>query len=153
MMGPHDIGAYIASAIALTPASLVAGAGDDGEEVNGPTIDRLALGSIYLSCKVVITYSAVLAADETLTITANVQDDTADDFSDAPADLSPAYPETVVGTGDDTISGMITLDIPLDMARQYIRLQCTADLSAADTDTAVVSAVFVFGGGQIYPAT
>jgi hypothetical protein len=151
-MVPQDIGAYISSELALIPATITAGAGNDGVEVNGPACNLLGLATHPQSVQLIIGYRAVLASSETLTITANLQDDTASAFNGTPADLSPAYAATVVETGAGTIYNTEHLDVPLTMARQYIRAQVTAYLSASGTDTVAICGIFVFGGVDTYPA-
>jgi hypothetical protein len=151
----HDIGTWLSAETALIPTVITAGAGNDGVEVNGPVFDRLSTGrGLGKSCKLVIFGVATLAAAATLTITANLQDDTALAFNAAPADLETVYPVTIVRTGAVTNGTFrAELDIDIQGAKRYIRAQITANLSAASVDTCAIAAVFVLGGQQNYPAT
>lgn len=146
----HDIGAYLHSEYAMDSTSATAAGSGDNTEVNGAGVDR----SDYLSAKLVIQWEATLAEGETLSLTANAQDDTVAAFSGTPADFGDALAKTVVatgGTGGSTEKGTTELDFDLAGARQFIRSQVTPDLSASATDTAKVSAVWVFGGKNELP--
>ncbi len=150
----RDIGAFVTGALGLTPAVITAGAGDDGVEVDGPAVDRLALGRHYLSAKLIVAFEAVLAEGETLSIAANAQDDSQSDFAGTPADYGDAFANAVVatgGTGGSTERGTVELPIDLSSARQFIRVQATADLSAVGTDTVAIAAIWVFGGADELP--
>lgn len=155
----HDIGAQLKAALALVPAVITAGAGNDGVEVNGPAIDRFqsAFGnSRFLSGKLVIAWSAVLAQAATLTLAANLQDDTVTGFNGTPADFGPALASAVVATGPTgggTVQGVSVIDVDLAGARQFLRAQITANLSAANTDTVAIAAVLVLGGADQLPAS
>ncbi len=149
----RDIGAFIKGELALTPAVITAGAGDDGVEVDGPGIDRLG-GRHYLSAKLIIAWDAVLASDETLSITANLQDDTELAFGGTPADYGDAFPLTVVADEavvGGTPSGTTELRFDHSGPRGFVRAQVTATLSAATTDTVAIAAVLVLGGADEQP--
>lgn len=140
------------SAFASTGTALAGGAGDN-TEVDGVYVNRKDDKSgIAMSAKLVIAYRATLAAGATLSLTVNIQDDA--DGAGAGVDYGPAYPKTVVatgGAGGTTESGTIELDFDLAAAEQYVRSQITPDLSAGATDTATVTAVWVFFGAQKGP--
>lgn len=123
----------------------------DGSEISGAYVDRDG----YLSAKLVLAYEAALTEDATLTIAANLQDATStgdagiDDYGDA-------YSATIVATGDtggSTERGVVELDFDLSGANQYIRPQYTATLSATQTDTVLIGAVLILGGGETLPST
>jgi len=114
----------------------------DGSEIDGGYVDRLD----HLSAKLVIAYEAVLTEAETLTIAANVQDDA--DGAGAGVDYGDAFASAVVatgGSGGSTERGVVEIDLNLSAAKQYLRAQYTATLSASSADTVILSAVFVFG--------
>ena len=117
----HDIGAQLKAALALIPAVITAGAGNDGVEVNGPSIDRFQFGNTrFLSGKLVIAWSAVLAQAATLTLAANLQDDTVTGFTGTPADYGSALASAVVATGPTgggTVQGVSVIDVDLAGAR------------------------------------
>ena len=152
MMIAQDIGAMIHGELARIPETITAGAGNDGVEVNGPAIDLLAVSNQgkrkFHSAKVMIPFSATLGAAETLTVAFNLQTASDSGFTTDVADLAPAFASAVVqdGGAGGTFNGVVELSIPLEQANQYVRLQSTADLSAANTDTVDVAAVLVMGG-------
>lgn len=140
------------SAFASIQTAVAAGAGDNTEADGAYANRKDDKSGIAMSAKLVISYRATLAQAATLSITANIQDDA--DGAGAGVDYGPAYPKTVVatgGTGGTTESGTIELDFDLAAAEQYVRSQITPDLSAGATDTATVSAVWVFFGAQKGP--
>jgi hypothetical protein len=149
----ENIGALITGKFARIPAVITAGAGNDGVEVNGPALDLLALTKKYHSCKVMIVWEAAIGASESLSIAANIQTSSVSNFGSDTADLSPAFPSAIVqaGGGGGTFQGVTEFSVPLVGAKQYIRLQLTADLSRANTDTVAIAAVFVMGGADQNP--
>ena len=54
-------------------------------------------------------------------------------------------------TGGGTVTGTFEVDLNISAAGQYVRAKFTPDLSAADTDTAALSGVLVFGGTDRVP--
>lgn len=151
----HDIGSQLKAALALVPAVITAGAGNDGVEVNGPSINLLGFGNTrFKSGKLLIAGRAALAENETLTLAANLQDDTVTGFSGTPADYGPALASGVVATGPSgggTVDFVAAIDVDLAGARQFVRAQVTANLSRANTDTVAISAVLVVGGADQLP--
>lgn len=154
----HDFGEYVAARRALANQAITAGAGNDGQVVNGISVNRLLksgpgkMEQLYLSGALVIFGTCALGTAETLTISANIQDDTATGFDGTPA---------VIKTFDDVVlseangeEGEFAIVLPFSIAeaRQYIRARIEADLSASGTDTVALSAVFIFGGGRKTPS-
>lgn len=138
----RDIGSLITAA-ACQAASATAGGAGDATEVDGQWIDR----KDHLSCKLVIVFDATLAQDETLSVAANLQDAN-DDQGTGVGDFGDAVANAVVatgGAGGSTELGVVTADFDLSAAKQYVRAQFTPDLSAANTDTAIVAAALIFG--------
>lgn len=148
MNSPHDIGAHLASQAGGAGTAVAAGSGD-ATEVDGPWVDRTG----FISCKLVITYKAVLADAESISFAANLQDATADDGTGA-ADFGDALANAIFATssGGTTEEGVAELDIDLVLANQYIRAQVTPDLSASGTDTLTWAAAIVMGGAIVEPA-
>lgn len=132
-----------------------AGGTGDTTEADGAYADRFDDDSgMAMSAKLIIGYTATLAAAATLTIAANIQDDA--DGEGAGVDFGEALAATVVATGPGgggTVRGTIELDFDLSSAERYVRTQITPNLSAANTDTAVVWAVWVFFGAKNAPMT
>lgn len=146
-------GAYARSAPSGA-GSLTAGGGGDNTAINGPYFDRKSADySRPLSCKVVISFRAVLAAGATLSIAAKLQD-AVDAAGTGAADYGDALASAIVatgGVGGSTEEGTIELDFELEGAREFIRSVVTPDLSAANTDTAIVSACLVLFGADRVP--
>lgn len=132
-------------------SSATAGGTGDTTEVNGAYVDRQGFSSL----KVLIPYSAVLAATKTLSIAANLQDATSSAGAGV-ADFGSAMASAIVATGPTgggTVAGVVELDFDVSGADQYVRVQYTPDLSATGTDTANLAAVYVLGGAQVQPVT
>lgn len=155
-MVPTDIGAFLMAAVALIPATITAGAGNDGVEVDGPTIDRNGFNHLAQGGKLIIAWDTTLAAAATLSLAANMQDspnnstwtDVLDNYAGG------ALANAVVATGPGgggTLRGVSVIDFALDQLDRYLRAQVTANLSAANTDTVRIAAVLVMGGGEVYP--
>lgn len=146
----QDVGACLAARHAAA-VSITAGGGSDNSEVDGAYVDARDFGSV----KVVIHYTATLAAGETLSIAANLQED-ADGTGSGTDVTGSAYPSTVVatgGTGGSTETGVVEMDFDVSKLQRYLRVQFTPDLSASNTDTAIVSAVYILGGAEENPVT
>lgn len=154
----RDIGAWIKSFLALIPAVITAGAGNDGVEVSGEYIDLQSAageGLIAHGGVIFVAWSAALADTKTLTLAFNLQDAT-DASGTGVADYGDAYAAAVVATGTTggtTSRGVVELRIPeLNGCRGFVRAQVTATLSATGTDTVALSAQLVVGGGADLPA-
>jgi len=149
MLG-RDIGEEILVKSASVVTAVTAGGSGDATEVDGTSIQRSALGSMYESVKVVVHGVTTLQAAETLSVAANLQD-SADGSSWA--DFGTAVASAVVATGVTTAAGFeSTYDFDIRAARDYVRVQFTPSISTADTDTASIGAVMVLGGATEYPA-
>lgn len=155
----RDAGAYMTGKFALVPATITAGAGNDGVEVDGSAIDRLFDYDPPLSGTLLIPWRATLAGSSvTLTMAANLQH--------APSSTGPwtdvTSPGTttvdalseVVATGTSAGSvfeGVSELQCDLSQAAQYVRAQVTATLSSTATDTVALAAVLALAGFQNLP--
>jgi hypothetical protein len=152
-----DIGAYLKGALALIPAVITAGAGNDGVQVAGPAVDLWQWGnSRPRSAVLLLNWSAVLAQAKTLSLAADIQDDTVSAFNGTPALYGPALTNGVVATGPTgggTMQGVTAVKLPLIGARRYLRTRVTADLNAANTDTVALSGILVVGGFDQLPAS
>ncbi len=141
-----DIGALIKSVHAVDYTALTAGAGGDGAEVTGTEIDRDAQ-KLPQSCVLAIHFEAVLAQDATLSLTVDFEHDTVSGFGST-ADFKNVAAAVVAtgGPGGSTEKGVYEVDVPLDLAKQFIRAMVTPDLSAASIDTATITGIFVLDG-------
>jgi len=141
----RDIGAWLKCYTAMLPAVITAGAGNDGVEVDGTWFP---VGSDHTSAMLIISWVAALADTETLSLTANIQDATAQAGTGA-ADFGEELAITVVATSDGgtTEYGTTVLQLPeFNGNRGFVRAQITATLSATGTDTVSLGAVLVCGG-------
>lgn len=151
-----NIGAYIKVMRASANTSATAGGAGDNTAITGVIIDRVAL-NLPLSAVFAIPFTTTLAAAATLTFKSAViqhGDDPA--LADAAtfATLEDAT-GTVIATGPGgggTVTGCKEYDVDLQGAKQYVRINFTPDLSAANTDTAAVAGVAAFGGADLLPA-
>lgn len=146
--------------VALLPAIITAGAGNDGVEVNGPIMDRLTANGPHMSGKLVFSGVTTLAASETLSVLANLQhgdnsalSDAADYLYTADGDNDGLLAATVVKTGALTAARWtVSFDVDLTMAKRYLRAQVTLTLSAGATDTVNGSGLLLVGGGHVLPS-
>ena len=149
----RDVGEEILAQNAALVTTVTAGGAGDATEIDGISIDRQSLGSLYESCKLSIVGAGNVTSGLTLTVTANMQD--SDDGSTW-ADYGTAYAATVVLTGasggSTQSSFQVFLDNDLRPAKRYIRCQVTPDMSDTDDDTALIAAVLVLGGASTNPA-
>ena len=158
-MKARNVGAYINGLFGGIASVTAAGTGDATEVDSG---FQSVKG--YQTVAVVISYKAVLAQDETLSIAANVQD-ASDASGTGAADWGASLANAVVatgGTGGSTEYGSVVLDIDLlggtqagadgTCADEFLQCQWTPDLSASGTDTAEISAVMVVAGADEDPA-
>jgi len=145
-----DAGAWFKALFAKAETDVTAGGSGDNSEVTCAWIDRKG----FQSLEALIAYTATLAGDATLSFKANLQHSDEANGSN-PEDFGAAYPVTVQATGDSggsTETGVLQLGFDLTMAKRYVCLQFTPDLSAANTDTAKVTPVYVLGGSVAAPA-
>jgi len=145
-----DAGAWFKALFAKAETAVTAGGTGDNTEVTCAWIDRKG----FQSLEALIAYTATLAGDATLSIKANLQHSDDPNGSNA-EDYGTAYPVTVQATGDSggsTETGVVQLGFDLTMAKRYVSLQFTPDLSRANTDTAKVVPTYVLGGGIDAPA-
>lgn len=143
----HNIGALF-TARAAGGGRLVAGGAGDNTAVVGSYVARPQMA---LSAKLVITARAVLAAAATLTVD-DVLIETASSSGGAGnatfrAINNTASTLTLTGPGGGgTVLSVLEIDVDLGDALEYVRATYTPDLSAANTDTAEVTATWNFGG-------
>lgn len=147
-----DIGFYVSTRFG-GKAEATAGGTGDATEKDGATITLASVG-YPKSGKCVLAYETVLAAAATLTLAYNLQYYNGTSWADVtdPA----AVTATVVATGGgggSTESGVVEIDVDftkIQDATAY-RVQYTPNLSAANTDTADIAAVWVLGGFDELP--
>lgn len=158
----RNIGAEVETEFAMPNTDVTAAGSGDNVEVDGSWVDRERRLSGVLS----IQWKAVLAEDETLSLTANLQD-AVDSAGVGVADYVPNIGEDDVdsngaagfdkvivatgGSGGSTEEGTTEVSVSLGAARQFIRSQVTPDLSAGATDTAEIQAQFVLAGSDQKP--
>lgn len=131
--------------------SITAGGAGDNSEQTGPSIDRLitTTGGQYNSARLDILYTTTLGASETLKLTAKIQDSADNSTWNTAVVLQAA---TTVKTGAVTgEKGVASYQVDFAARARYVRILWTADLSAANTDTAILSAQLTMGGSSILP--
>ncbi len=149
----RDVASLLTAKIASVFDSATAGGTGDATAVNGTTIDRFAGGGVPLNAELLLVWKAVLAAAATLSLGAVKVQDSAD--GSTWADYQTFTDPGVVATGPaggGTVYGVTKLGVNLGSARRYIRFNFTPDLSAANTDTAIVVAVMNLAGFDRLPA-
>lgn len=150
-----DFGAYMKPVRAGAEVDVTAAGSGDATEVDGAWIDTKG----YESLEFILSYTATLQADETMTFAANVQDADTIGGSGA-ADVATthlsAMAATTVATGDSggsTETGVHSIGIDLTMCKRFVRVQWTPNLSASGTDTAKIGSLYVLGGAKYPDAT
>ena len=144
----RDIGSLIKVDRAAANVAVTAGGAGDATLVTGIIIDRAAIGWPE-SAVLAIPFTATLGASATLSLAYTVQEGNQSNLSDA-ATLASAT-AAVVATGAGTVTGTFEVNLSLRGAGRYVRANWTPDLSAANTDTAALSAVLVTGGANRVP--
>lgn len=148
----RSVGDLITVRRAAANTAVTAGGGGDNTEVAGVIIDRAAIG-FPKSCVVAIPFTATLAATQTLTIAWDIDEGNASNLSDAEVLTSQTAQLVATGpAGGGTVTGTFEANVSLAGAGRYVRLNFTPNLSAANTDTAALSAVIAFGGADRLPA-
>lgn len=120
-------------------------------EQNGLWVSRLGDNGIALSAKLIVNYTATLAAGETLSLAGNFQD-ALDGSGTGVADYGSVVAATVIATGDSggsTEVGTAEIDVDLSGAREFVRSQVTVSSSASGT--LAYSACLVFYGDHRQP--
>lgn len=148
----RNIGALISVLRATANVAATAGGAGDNTEVVGAIIDRGEIG-FPQSCVLAIPFSATLAEGETLSIACDIESSNEADLSGA--EVVKAAASAVVATGPaggGTVTGTFGVDVAIMGAGRYLRANFTPNLSAANTDTAALSSVLVFGGADRLPA-
>lgn len=147
----RSIGDLIAVARAAANTAATAGGTGDATAVAGVIIDRAAIG-FPQSAVLAIPFTATLGAGDTLSIAYTVQEGNASNLSDAATLKTAAAAVVATGPGGGgTVTGTFKVNLSLAGAGRYVRANFTPDLSRANTDTAALSAVLVFGGMDRLP--
>ncbi|ETD89833.1 hypothetical protein ACTTAL_03470 [Rhodobacter capsulatus] len=148
----RSIGDLITVRRASANTAVTAGGTGDNTEVTGVIIDRAAIG-FPKSCVVAIPFTATLAAAATMTLAWSLEDGNDAGLSDAAVLTSASAAVVATGPTDGgTVTGTFEANVNLAGAGRYVRIKFTPNLSAANTDTAALSAVVVFGGAERLPA-
>ncbi|MCU1285927.1 MAG: hypothetical protein JWO13_2277 [Acidobacteriales bacterium] len=144
--GTHNVGARLSAKVAGIARLVAAGTGDNTAVV-GQILDRTLFG-YALSAVFGILCRAVLGANATLTLKniALFHGDAANMSDEASfATIADTVVLTDSGAGSTLLSELLA-NVDLAGCKRYVRLKYTPDLSAANTDTAEVAGVIIFGG-------
>lgn len=145
----NDIGAYICSRVALTPATVGAGVGGAGTGVNGVTIDRFAKKPLHQSTKLQVSAVAPSLTSGNTASVFGIIEHSADDSTYAPLASGTL---TLTGQGGTpTQRGVLEVNANLVGANRYVRARVTPALSASGVNTLGYAGIFAFGGGEDYP--
>lgn len=137
----YDSGAFLSPQFSSISTATAGGAGDNSA-VTGESIDRQGFGSGTLA----VAYKAVLSQAATLSLTVTRQDsDDGTTWNDAET-LHAAAVVATGETGGSTEQSVLKVKDSYEVKARYVRYVITPNLSAANTDTASVSAVLVLGG-------
>ena len=148
----HRADLYSKAFVGLIHTALTAGGAGDNTEVNGASVDRKTGGVLRHNATLVILHRSVLAAAATLSISVQLQD--SPDNTNW-TDFGDAHNLGVVSTGGGGGSTEIDVEeivLSVAGAERYIRAQVTPNLSAANTDTSGVAAIWMLSGGDKTPA-
>lgn len=147
-MTHRDLKGITVSRAALAGNSITAGAGNDGVKLTGETIDTLELGNPQ-TCVFEVIVTAALAATKGVTVVADVEHSDNGSSWTKIVDAEAVY--SVTAEEAATITGVGRIGVDLQMAKRYIRLRPTVDLSNTGTDTAISAAVCIFAGLDTVP--
>lgn len=141
----RDLNSAVTPAYAGDAVAATAGGTGDATAAPGVAIDLTALADRFESVDFQVAAKAVLAANKALAVSAKIETSADNNtWSDLVA-ASTILTLTDSGAGS-TLRGVGHIGVPLEYASRYIRLNITPDLSAANTDTAALSSVAIFGG-------
>jgi hypothetical protein len=110
----------------------------------GTAIDLTALPDRFEAVAFTIAATATLAATKSLTVAAKIE--TSSDNTNWSDLTTSATVLSLTSTAGDTQTGAAVLDVSLEYASRYVRLNFTPDLSATGTDTASISRTALFTG-------
>ncbi len=127
--------------------SIVAGAAGDNTPLETPWFHR----PDFMSCSGVVCGTTTLAAAQRL----DLKDVAIEHAIDAAGTGASRYQLlsdlSLVATGAGTVEFAQQWGADLSGAKLYVRLVATPDLSRANTDTAVLTAVLIMGGKEKLP--
>lgn len=130
---------------------LVAAAGTDNVEKVGAVIDRHAHGNA-LSAKVQVPWNALAVTDtKKLTITVKRYQSADGANWDAAETVKAATDVFVAAAPTLAAEGLIEVEQNLAGCKRYLKYGVTADLDAANTDTACYALLVNVGGGNELP--
>ena len=145
----HDIKGLTKSVFALASTAATAGSTGDDTTIDGAVIDTTEIKAesavFEIPCK------GVLAADETLTVTAAVLH--SDSSNTGFTEVVPAAAVLELGdTVGGTFYGVARVGVDLSKTKRYVYVTALPVLSRDGTDTAVIGGgVAVLGGVQELP--
>jgi hypothetical protein len=129
--------------------AVTAGGTNDATQQTGVTLDRFAL-NLPLVGLLCLRYKAVLAAAATLSLAYVIEH--SDDGTNFVAYQSANASVIATGpAGGGTVRDVFKVNVDLAGAKQYVRAKYTPDMSAANTDTAELSAEWILDGQRSKP--
>ena len=151
----RDIADLLTAKMGSAVTSLTAGGTGDNTAVTGLAVDRFASGAVPLNAELMLAFEATLGSGNTLSLkTVKIEQSSDGQNWDATAYATFTDPGVVATgpTGGGTVRGVVKLGVNLGSAKEFVRADFTPDLSAANTDTAKVTAIWNLAGFDILPA-
>lgn len=154
MAATYDIGHYIKAMPGLPNTSVPS---SSGAAFNGITIDRLALGRRYQSCRSAIqgrlTASTAQAAQVTPTFQHSSDGTSWDNFSTATNPALTGIGSTASTGASQSTDGVAEQAVDLRGARRYVRQVGTVAFTLTTSgDSLAVSGMVIFGGADELPS-
>jgi hypothetical protein len=153
----HDSAAYTRTVPILTSTTVVSlssNGAPNATEVSGRIIDRLALGRLYLSAKVAITYMADTPSTSGVAFAGRIQHATSTAAGDFANFLTTGFNVTRTATATSTsLVGAVEFGADLRTARRFLRVLLTPTLIASSSGNLAYGAALEFGGADELPKT
>ncbi len=146
-MMPHDLFENVKVLAMGCAVSATAGGAGDNTELVGEILDRQG----YESCMIAVPYKAALGTAESLSLALTVEESLDGVTFDAAAVLlasTAVATQAAAGTCQDVYFLKVNLSGVGAPRKRYLRFNLTPNLSRANTDTAILSALVILGGAQ-----
>lgn len=141
----HDIASGLLTRVAVADQTATGGGAGDGTDFTGLVIDTQSLGARYNAAALSVVGRSTQASGNSLTVAVKVEKSANNSDWVAHLGTTTAYTQTATGGALTAASAGGAVNVRLDTASRYVRAVVTPTLSATGTDTAIVSAHWVFG--------
>lgn len=154
----NDIGAFVkaydgnaSEGAADIPSIITAGAALDNVKSTGQGINRKNGTALAHSAVVATGWLASLADTKTLSLAHEVQYSSDNSSFDTAVVIEAATVKVTATAAAATYRGVSEHDLNLMAQKQYLRINTTLDLSAANTDIAIYFTIVMLGGWTQIP--